>query len=79
MTIYDWTDVPEDTKYIATDADGFAHGWEGEPAPYKKDLNWNSNKFGVTFFMLKPSSNPFNGDWKDSLEKRPEAKEPSHG
>lgn len=72
MSKYNWSDVPLNTKYIATDADGYAHGWSGnEPKPDEDDNGWNGSESEVTMFMINPSHNPFKGDWRDSLEQRP--------
>ncbi|WP_433846935.1 hypothetical protein [Acinetobacter proteolyticus] len=70
-TKYDWSDVPEDTNFIATDSNGYAHGWSGKPRVFRGDGNWNSKVHTISLFMLSPKSNTYRGDWKDSLEQRP--------
>ena len=71
-TKYDWSGVDKDTQYIATEADGYAHGWSGEPPEYIDDESgWTGVKSKITMFMLKPSDNPVKGNWQDSLEERP--------
>lgn len=72
MTKYDWSGVEKNTRYIATDADGYAHGWNGEPPKYINDVEeWIGEKSYVTGFMLHPNKNPIKGNWQDSLEERP--------
>jgi hypothetical protein len=70
-TKYDWTYVPSETKFIATDEDGNAHGWTGEPVTYLEDSNWNSNEFMITTYWIPAKNNNYSEDWKDSLEERP--------
>ena len=71
-TKYDWSGVPKDTRYIATEAVGYAHGWNGEPPKYIDDeIGWIGEKSKITAFMLHPYLNPIKGNWQDSLEERP--------
>ena len=73
MSKSDWANVPKETMYIATDADGYAHGWSGEqPKYYDDELSWLGGKSKVTMFMLEPQDNPIKGDWRNSLEQRPQ-------
>ena len=69
MSKYDWTNVPKEVNWIATDSSGSVFGYEVEPE-YKE---WG--KFmHCTDFLYFPHKNwiePFNGDWRDSLEERP--------
>ena len=69
MSKYDWTSVPNDVNWIATDSSGSVFGYDVEPE-YKE---WG--KFmHCTDFLYFPHKNwiePFNGDWRDSLEERP--------
>ncbi|EMU8866801.1 hypothetical protein ACV0NA_003724, partial [Acinetobacter baumannii] len=78
-----WSKVPSEVKYIATDADGYGFGYFRKPELNKFKEGFGKNR-DVANFMISPKKNPFvdysNGwNWKDSLEKRPELKEPSHG
>ena len=73
-TKYDWYNVPKAVKWIATDADGWAWGWNDVVFPKGDDETWNSlsgRGVLVNYFYLKPEMNPFKGNWQDSLEERP--------
>ena len=69
MSKYDWTNVPDEANWIATDSSGSVFGYDVEPE-YKE---WG--KFmHCTDFLYFPHKNriePFKGDWRDSLEERP--------
>lgn len=69
-TKYDWSNVPDDVKWIATEQNGYAHGWSGKPSILFGD-HWNSSECIVTMFYIRASENPFRGKWQDSLEERP--------
>lgn len=68
MTIYNWAEIPDEVKWVATDSDGWA--WQYISEPKKGFCFWGSaaSRKGC----LKPSQNPFKGDWRESLEARPE-------
>lgn len=72
-TKYDWSNVPKNVKWIATDKDGWAWGWVKRPIP-KDDDEWSTETGigGIHYeFYIKPENNPFKGNWQDSLEERP--------
>lgn len=64
MSKYDWSNIHEDVKYIATDPDDFELWFSDEPRLASK-FGW----IGDAIAIHSPSS--FKGDWRDSLEKRP--------
>lgn len=68
-TKYDWSNVPKDIQWIATDGDGWAWGWYGEPKIGRFD-EWYCYK-SLHGWHLKPANNPFTGHWTESLEERP--------
>lgn len=69
MSKYDWSNVPFNVVSIATDSDGYAHGWGGIPIPVGGE--WLGRGCKLLGFMLSPDENTFKGDWADSLEERP--------
>lgn len=69
-TKYDWSGVPAKVKWIATDNDGYAWYWETKPEIVGGE--WLAIKSYVGDF-INIENNPFKGDWKDSLEERPNA------
>ncbi|MEK5783521.1 hypothetical protein [Acinetobacter pittii] len=71
---YDWALIPEHVNFMATDEDGMACGWLVEP--HIVGNAWRNQSHLSAFFNLTKRQNPFRGDWKDSLEKRPEYVEP---
>ena len=72
MSKYDWTNVPDEVNWIATDEDGWAWGWIEEPVPKGREWLTPDGYYGIYCeFYLKPENNPFNGDLRDSLEERP--------
>ncbi|HHP0322566.1 MULTISPECIES: hypothetical protein [Acinetobacter calcoaceticus/baumannii complex] len=71
---YDWALIPEHVNFMATDEDGMACGWLVEP--HIVGNAWRNQSHLSAFFTLTKRQNPFRGDWKDSLEKRPDYVEP---
>lgn len=71
---YDWSVIPAHVNFMATDEDGMACGWLVEP--HIVGNAWRNQSHLSAFFNLTKRQNPFRGDWKDSLEKRPDYVEP---
>ena len=67
MSKYEWTNVPKDENWIATDEDGVSRGHEGEPVIDHPE-EWHSDQF-YNYKIIGVGL--FSGDWKDSLEERP--------
>ncbi|WP_228267555.1 hypothetical protein [Acinetobacter calcoaceticus] len=67
---YDWTLIPANVKFMATDEDGMACGWVAEP--HIVGNAWRNQSHLSAHFYLTRCRNPFMGDWKESLERRPE-------
>ena len=71
MSKYDWSNVPNEVKWIATDADDWAWGWIEKPVPKGREWLTPAGFDGIYCkFYLKPENNTFKGDWRDSLEER---------
>lgn len=69
---YNWTGVPRWVNWIATDESGFAWGHEFEPIQGHLHRGfWYLG--GEVEFIFWPRENPFKGEWRESLEQRPEA------
>lgn len=68
MSKYDWSNVPKEVKWIATDSDGYAWHWHTKPEI--DDNEWITGKSYVGDF-ISVDDNPFKGNWQDSLEERP--------
>ncbi|EOR08642.1 hypothetical protein F896_01168 [Acinetobacter genomosp. 15BJ] len=72
---YNWSIIPEHVQFMATDEDGMACGWLVKPQ-IMGDA-WRHQSHLSAFFNIDRRSNYLNhyrGDWKDSLEQRPEEK-----
>lgn len=70
MNKYDWSNVPKEVKWIASNETGYAHGFKLEPT--KRCIHvgyWDCG--GKSKLLLWPYENPFKGNWQDSLEERP--------
>lgn len=67
---YNWDNVPENIKYIATSEDGFAFGYEWKPLRgYLHRGFWYGG--GESTLILWPYENQFNStNWRHSLERR---------
>lgn len=65
-TKYDWSDVPTWVKFIATDSNGNAYGYEERVKPY---IILDDMFVGGKYVNLNTVIS-FD-DWRDSLEERP--------
>lgn len=67
---YSWVGVPENIKWIATNEEGFAFGYEGKPTSgYLHSGFWYGG--GKSILVLWPDENQFNSsNWRYSLEGR---------
>lgn len=74
-TKYDWSNVPKEVNWIATDSDGVAHGFKAKPK-IKEGLvydMWACNDNFVEYIELADNQHRRFGksNWQDSLEERP--------
>lgn len=69
-TKYDWSAVPSQYNWLATNSNGFAIAHETKPILIDgfSDSWFMGGNYSVIHFPVK---NPFKGNWKDSLEERP--------
>lgn len=75
FTKYDWSAIPAHVNWMATDEDGVACGWLVEPQIMGNA--WRNHSHLSAYFYIQSRENyknHFRGDWKQSLEKRPEIK-----
>lgn len=73
-TIYDWSNVSVEIKYIATDKNGRAYGYTNKPLAFKAYGKWTNANFlpeELGGLIIDKPDNPFHGLWWQSLEKRP--------
>lgn len=71
MSKYDWSGVPSEVNFIATDDDGVANGFVDKPSPMSCGLWSIGDDYKRTVFIGAAFVDHFQGDWKDSLEERP--------
>lgn len=69
MTKYDWSLVTAEVNWMATDQDGWAYGFVRQPKLRERSGFWSPVEFVIS---IPKKLNRFNGDWKESLEQRPE-------
>lgn len=76
MSKYDWSNVPKEVRWIATDEDGMVCGFSEKPV--KKDGGpfnfWAGDEIDAGLNVINGVSNFVNsyaGSWQDSLEERP--------
>ena len=65
----DWSILPEDMDWIALDADGGWRAYSTEPLP--NHFMWSTGDDSDYLDLRCSVLNKYNGDWKDSLRKRP--------
>lgn len=68
MSKYDWSNVPKEVNWIATDSDGWMSMHVLKPEPIL-NINWIDSS--ANGYLETTEGSPFYGDWKDSLEERP--------
>lgn len=64
MTKYDWSKVPDEINWIATDESGYKSGYICKPKCEFYDI-WEGNGW------IELGYSEFKGYWKNSLEERP--------
>lgn len=67
-TKYDWSNVPPEVKWISTDINDFANGHIEKPELINGYGFWSNSD---PDFCITPDDNPYQGDWRESLEQRP--------
>lgn len=71
-TKYDWSGVPKEVKWIATDEDLNSWGFVTNDKPFvggEDGDQWTSNYFAHSCKHV--GFRIFKGNWQDSLEERP--------
>jgi hypothetical protein len=72
MSKYDWSNVHPDVKWIATDGySNWAWGFQKQEPFIDEDM-WNSKlEYDHVDVEKLYGVSPYQGDWRESLEKRP--------
>lgn len=66
MNKYDWSKVPKEVKWIATDDRGFKSGFTEKPKCKFYYGFWDNGLSSLNMYQSE-----FQGNWQDSLEERP--------
>lgn len=69
-TKYDWSNVPPEVNWIATDA-VYTGGWGYTEEPVIMPFYGTWYAKGINNKMVGIVAQGYSGDWKDSLEERP--------
>ena len=71
MSKYDWSNVPKEVKFIATDKDGVANGFTKEPKPYTGYGMWLTEDYDYVSLSVEYLDVFDKTVWEHSLEERP--------
>lgn len=71
MNKYDWLSVSEEIISIATDSKGRVLGYDVESPNLAKNKDGSIGQFTSSYYWLLKNQEAYQGDWKDSLETRP--------
>jgi hypothetical protein len=71
MTKYNWAIVPSEVEFLATDSNGCVFGYDAEPI--ERDFVKFMHTSDFLYFPHNDWMPAYPGNWRESLEKRPEA------
>ena len=71
MSKYNWSNVPEEVISIATDSDGRVLGYDVIKPYLSSNKDGSKGSYVRSYYWLLKSQKPYSGDWRDSLEERP--------
>lgn len=71
-TKYDWSGVPSEVKWIATDEDGVKNGFMKKPIICNNHKMWFENKDWTGDYVQLDFRPICDDNWQDSLEERPQ-------
>jgi len=69
---YDWSNVTDEVQWIATDSNGAVFGYDSMPE--EKDFGKFMHTSDFLYFPHNGWMPAYQGNWRESLEKRPEGK-----
>lgn len=69
MSKYDWTDVPKEVNWIATDSNGVVFGYSSMPE--EKEFGKFMHTSDFLYFPYNGWMPAYQGSWRESLEERP--------
>ena len=71
MSKYNWSNVPEEVISIATDSDGRVLGYDVRDPYPSSNKDGSKGSYVRSYYWLLTDQKPYYGNWKDSLEERP--------
>ena len=71
MSKYNWSNVPDEVVSIATDSDGRVLGYDVKEPNIVSNKDGSIGSFTGSYYWLLTNQKPYYGNWKDSLEERP--------
>ena len=69
MNKYDWSNVPNEVQWIATDSNGAVFGYD--LMPKEKDFGKFMHTSDFLYFPHNGWMPAYQGNWRESLEERP--------
>lgn len=70
-TKYDWSNVPDDVQWVATDLDGVINGFYEKPNPNHQHNMWFERLDCTGRAICLGGGHNICAEWHDSLEQRP--------
>ena len=71
MSKYNWSKVPKNISSIATDSNGRVLGYDVIDPYLSSNKDGSKGSYVRSYYWLLKSQKPYGGDWRDSLEERP--------
>ena len=71
MSEYNWSNVPDEVVSIATDSDGRVLGYDVKEPNLASNKDGSIGSYTGSYYWLLTDQKPYYGNWKDSLEERP--------
>jgi hypothetical protein len=69
MSKYDWSSVPKEVNWIATDSNGVVFGYSSMPE--EKEFGKFMHTSDFLYFPYNGWMPAYQGSWRESLEERP--------
>ena len=71
MSKYNWSNVPKEVISIATDSNGRVLGYDVKEPNIASNKDGSIGSYTGSYYWLLTDQKPYYGNWKDSLEERP--------
>ena len=71
MSKYNWSKVPKNIASIATDSNGRVLGYDVKEPNLASNKDGSIGSYTGSYYWLLTNQKPYYGNWKDSLEERP--------